>query len=123
MKGLQIQGVAKLVRQLETHSKNAGKGMRKGLYRGGLLLQRESMKIVPVDLGFLRASAQTRLIGSGLRSEVLVGYTSEYAIYVHENLEARHKPGKQAKYLEQPLRDHHKAIVDEIKAGMREDWL
>jgi len=34
---------------------------------------------------------------------VIVGYTQNYAIYVHENLEAHHPVG-QAKYLEQPAR-------------------
>ncbi len=37
------------------------------------------------------------------RVDVVVGYTQAYALYVHENLEARHPVG-QAKYLEQPAR-------------------
>lgn len=37
---------------------------------------------------------------------VIVGYTQNYAIYVHENLTARHKPGKIAKYLEKPAREN-----------------
>ena len=36
---------------------------------------------------------------------VIVGYTAEYAMPVHENLVAFHKPGTQAKYLEQPYRE------------------
>lgn len=36
---------------------------------------------------------------------VLVGYTANYALHVHENLESRHKEGQQAKYLEQPARE------------------
>ena len=36
--------------------------------------------------------------------DVVVGYATNYAIYVHENMKARHAPGKQAKYLEQPAR-------------------
>lgn len=35
---------------------------------------------------------------------VSVGYTQQYAIFVHEDLTAAHAPGKQAKYLEQPAR-------------------
>lgn len=38
------------------------------------------------------------------RPSVIVGYTAQYAIYVHENLEAYHPVG-QAKYLEQPARE------------------
>ncbi len=36
-------------------------------------------------------------------SSVIVGFTQEYGIYVHENLEARHPIG-QAKFLEEPAR-------------------
>lgn len=35
---------------------------------------------------------------------VLVGFTASYAIFVHEDLTAAHKPGKQAKFLEAPAR-------------------
>lgn len=35
---------------------------------------------------------------------VVVGFQARYAIFVHENLEARHRIG-QAKYLEQPARE------------------
>lgn len=38
---------------------------------------------------------------------VAVGYTAEYGIYVHENLQAYHKVG-QAKFLEQPARENAK---------------
>jgi hypothetical protein len=34
--------------------------------------------------------------------EAVVGYGMDYAIYVHENLEAQHPNGGQAKFLEQP---------------------
>lgn len=35
--------------------------LAKSLMKGGLFLQRESMKLVPIDTGALRASAYTRL--------------------------------------------------------------
>lgn len=35
---------------------------------------------------------------------VTVGYTADYAVYVHEDLTAKHKQGKQAKFLEAPAR-------------------
>jgi len=48
------------------------------------------------------------------RASVIVGYTQNYAIYVHENLQARHPVG-QAKYLEQPLRENAKGIAEVIR--------
>jgi hypothetical protein len=53
---------------------------------------------------------------------VIVGYEGvNYAVYVHENLEARHAPGTQAKYLEQPAREKQNVlaqiIVDAVRNG------
>jgi hypothetical protein len=42
---------------------------------------------------------------SGDNGSVIVGYTQQYAIYVHENLQAAHKEGKTAKFLETPARE------------------
>lgn len=36
---------------------------------------------------------------------VVIGYTQQYALEVHENLAMRHAPGKSAKYLERPARE------------------
>lgn len=56
-----------------------------------------------------------------VKPSVVVGYQANYAVYVHENLEARHAPGTQAKYLEQPARQLSpvlgKIIIDAVKGG------
>ena len=36
--------------------------------------------------------------------DVVVGYSQDYAIYVHEDLDAAHAEGTQAKFLEEPMR-------------------
>ncbi len=69
----------------------------------------------------------------GSPKTVVVGFTQNYALYVHENLEAKHRVG-QAKYLEQPARQNapelgrivkdavtHGATVDQgmLLAGLR----
>lgn len=51
-------------------------------------------------LNMLVAQSHQRHDGS-----VIVGYAAPYGLYVHENLEARHAEGKQAKFLEQPARN------------------
>ncbi len=60
-----------------------------------------------------------------LETSVIVGYTAEYSIFVHENLEASHKTGKQAKFLETPARqnqDVYAAIVAKaLKQGEKSD--
>lgn len=54
------------------------------------------------------------------RVSVVVGYTQQYAIYVHENLTAHHPVG-QAKYLEQPFRmmqdEIAEIVADLLKQG------
>jgi hypothetical protein len=46
-----------------------------------------------------------------------IGYTADYAIYVHENLQARHPIG-QAKFLEQPMREHKKEIMRIVRQAL-----
>lgn len=73
------------------------------LYREALAIFRRSQRLVPVDKGFLKSSG---VIEGPRNGEVLIGYggpAASYALFVHEDLEARHKPGKSAKFLEIPL--------------------
>lgn len=119
---MSVQGIKRLSEQLKARKFATSKGLRKGLYRAGLFLQRESMKIVPIDQNVLRPSAFTRMEEGTNRFNpaVIVGYGTDYAVFVHEDLEARHKPGKQAKFLEQPLREKRARlaeIVEEVIKG------
>lgn len=47
---------------------------------------------------------------------VVVGYTSNYAVYVHEDLEAHHPVG-QAKYLEQPDRENANELAEVVRTA------
>tara|TARA_R110002020_G_scaffold376130_3_gene587307 strand:+ start:27715 stop:28068 length:354 start_codon:yes stop_codon:yes gene_type:complete len=49
---------------------------------------------------------------------VQVGYTQNYALYVHERVDIPHKVG-QAKYLAQPLRQEKNQIQDIIVNAMK----
>lgn len=105
-----------------------------GLYEAGLKIQAVSQKRTPVDQGNLKGSAYTRGGGQGVTrleepddstvapmptgsvkpTTVEIGYTANYALYVHEDMQARHKVG-QAKYLESSLRDNEDEIVDIVQ--------
>lgn len=56
------------------------------------------------------------------RASVTVGYTQQYAVFVHEDLAAKHRAGKTAKFLETPTRrlapELGKLIGDGVKRGM-----
>jgi len=67
-----------------------------------LLLKNKAQKRTPVDTGFLRTSAQHHVETAGDSFKSIVDYTADYAIAVHENLNARHPVG-QAKFLRDAL--------------------
>ena len=109
-----------MLANLKRSKSSSAAGVERGLKRAGLFLQRESQLIVPVDTGNLKGGAFTRKVsGIGFDADVVVGYVADYAVYVHEDLQARHQPGKQAKYLEQPARQNRTAILKIIKDEAR----
>jgi hypothetical protein len=78
-----------------------GKGIkdetRGQLLACGALIIGDSIPRVPVQFGLLKKSAYFRMKPSG-EDIVEFGYTQNYAIYVHEDLNAHHNVGE-AKYL------------------------
>lgn len=64
----------------------------------------ESRRLVPVDTGRLRSTAfvkgPIRSAGGGF--EILAGYDTDYAVFVHE-VPARHAPPTSDKFLEIPM--------------------
>lgn len=58
-------------------------------------------------------------VGGKPRPSIIVGYTTHYAIYVHENLACNHPNGGQAKYLEEPFRAHKAYMMQIVKAEMK----
>lgn len=150
----EVEGVADVLVKLNEHRRDLGRKVENGLVRAGLTLQALSQKLVPVQFGVLKASAFTRNVasltsetgGDGWQADVVVGYTANYAVYVHENLEAAH--GKefnvkhaaeiegamadgrdtvasglfyrgeqqQAKFLERPAREARRLLMDTIRA-------
>lgn len=56
------------------------------------------------------------------RVEHTVEYVAPYAIYVHENLEANHPNGGQAKFLEQPARELRYKLPRMMAKWIREGY-
>lgn len=75
----------------------------KALERWLKLVQRRAMILCPVDTGRLRGSAYSAAASIGGATVGVIGFRTNYAIYVHENLLAHHEPPTQAKFLEVPL--------------------
>lgn len=65
----------------------------------------------------LRAEAAKRIKDSNV--SVVVGYTAQYSIYVHENTQANHEVG-QAKFLEQPARENRDKYGGIVKQSLQQ---
>lgn len=80
-----VEGLNVVARNLKLFAdQTLPRKMARGLKKAGGYLQRASQRIVPKDEGNLHDTAFTRAEGSGLDVVVTVGYTAEYAVYVHE---------------------------------------
>lgn len=95
-----------------------------GAYAAGLMIQGEAQDRTPVEYGNLQGSAYTQRIPKGAQ----VGFTSEYALFVHENMEMKLEglprpsglgtywnPGG-PKFLERAVTENTQEIVDMIVA-------
>lgn len=88
-----------------------------GLYKAGLMIEREAIERTPKDTGNLRNSFKT------IRHEkdVEIKNTADYALKVHEDLQARHLIGE-AKYLENAIKaktgDALKIIADNARKAV-----
>lgn len=110
------RAIAEVLKNVNAEIKKIEGVTMAGLFAAGLKVQALAQKRVPVEHGFLRASAYTRKTANGKGVEV--GFSAAYAVYVHENMEQKLKgqprpsglgvywgPDGQPKFLESALRD------------------
>ena len=107
--GLTLTGDVGLRLSLEALGPRASRVVGGSLYRAAERIMTEAKMIVPVEFGTLKDSGHveppTPLGNAG--AEVALGFggpAEAYAVEQHENLEYAHAEGKQAKYLETPLK-------------------
>jgi len=97
---------------------------KKALRQEATVIMQKSVPQTPIELGPLRGSETIEETKeTKTEYELALGYNMKYAAAVHENLNARHAPGTNAKYLERPLMEQApkiaKNVAKRIKAGMR----
>ena len=92
------------------------------LFREGERIIGAAKEEVPVDTGNLRASGHVQLPEIGLTSaSVEAGFggpAADYALIVHEDMEASHKTGG-PKYLERPFNEAVKTMDSRIAKDLR----
>jgi len=88
-----------------------------GLYKAGLMIEREAIKRAPKDTCNMRNSFLT----TKENNYVEIKNKANYSLYVHENMEARHPIGE-AKFLENAIKaktgDALKIIADNARKAV-----
>ena len=76
---------------------------RRGVGKAAEYVLGEARKQVPHDTGVLERSGRASHEGSGPTARGAVSFDTPYAVDQHEATHYRHKKGRKAKYLEDPL--------------------
>jgi hypothetical protein len=124
--GATFEGLDEINEGLTRLAVGSREAATKGAFKAGLTIQRDSMANTPVEYNNLRPSAYTRREGDG----AVVGYDAEYAVYVHENMEAKLKgeprpsglgtywnPGG-PKFLENAVTENRQTVLGDIAAEL-----
>ena len=110
-----------IVTKLARIAAEAPQALGAELYREGQDVIANALPITPILTGALRRSGhvdEPEMTGGGV--SVTLGFGGDaapYAVYVHENLVARHAPPTQAKFLEDPLNAAVPGMADRIASG------
>ena len=96
-------------------------GAKKGVMLSLPGIKLRSQELTPVDEGLLKASHYSDIQEVSKKKVVgVVGATQDYAIYVHEDLQARHTTG-QAKFLTTALKEREQKTIQIIKASIKKE--
>lgn len=104
-----VVGLSNIVAKLAELGTAAQVGAAEAAYKEADIILGMSEKIVPFQTGDLQSTGRVEEVAdeAGMITAA-VAYGNEkvdYAVIVHEDLEAKHAQGEQAKYVEQPARE------------------
>lgn len=110
-----------LRKDLQAVMKAVVSGTKKGVLLALPGIKLKSQELTPVDEGLLKASHYTDIEEVTNKKVVgVVGATQDYAVYVHENLQAKHTTG-QAKFLTTALKDREQKTLQIIQAAVNKE--
>ena len=83
-------------------------------------IERDSNDKVPKDTRALERSSDVKVEQSRKTVRtVAITYDEDYAIQVHEDLQAKHNPGEEAKFLEKPAKRQRRRYAVELRQAMK----
>lgn len=107
--------------RLRFEGARAVQGLRGAEARGLLLAAEHVLGVandkVPLDEGFLQSTGTASVDEGDMTG--MVSYDGPYAVRQHEELEWRHAPGREAKYLENALNSSQTEVRALIAAQLR----
>ncbi len=124
---ISVSGLKETVEALRRISANAPAAIGNAMYGWAeYVVMPQARDECPHVTGYLRRSGSPQG-GGGVQDPVVsadnisvtFGFTADYAIYVHENLEANHPSGK-AKFLEDPAMQHAEELHDVCAKAVNE---
>lgn len=122
-KRLKVLGEKDVLFNLNKEIQKIEGGTKKGLRAAGIFVQGQAIEITPVSLGGgpLSNSSFVSLGEVGGRSVVRIGYTKEYAPFVHEMPESNNftKTGTGPKFLEKAIFRNIRQILSIIQSRAR----
>ncbi len=102
---MKVTGAKEVLAAIKKNSEWVRGSLAAAIYQEGTEIDRKSVRLVPVDTGRLRATHFVSLPFDKINPKVILGYGTNYAIYVHERSDLKHRAPTQYKFLEQPFRE------------------
>lgn len=114
----ELKGIENFQRSVNNIIKKVNDNTMKGLIGSAILIRRHMDKVeptIPVDTNNLRGSWFAT--PDSFQRAVRIGFSANYAIWVHENMENKNftRKGSGPKFLESALKANVKTILNTIK--------
>ena len=104
-----LKGDRELIKKTQEAARKYNKALGAAYYELGVIIMKESKRLVPVDTGVLKRSGYVTMpIESNTGIRVELGYggpATAYALVQHERTDFDHPGGGEAKFLERPFKE------------------
>lgn len=103
----EVTGVEQTIRAIGAAKAKTTKTVAELLQKCGEVILKKAKELCPVETGALRDSGRIEVTGTGMGTRVNVqfgGPAAPYALYVHENLEAKHASPTTAQWVTHAVR-------------------
>ena len=128
--GIRVHGISNLINNLNSEARKIEKSTERGLLNAANLLRR-SMEAkypkTPVDTGNLRSSWTVQPVSSPTSKKIRMGYTANYAFFVHEMVGGDFdagvnwsRPGSGPKWFSVAIDRETDAMINEIAMAIRQ---